>query len=164
MASGNTLTSFGAADSQPPASGYCQLDSRNSILVLAYDASANEYTVFLGVIPSHYSGGGLTIDIYWMAATATSGATVWGASVERDNAANHDLDADAFATEQTASSTTDATSGKLTKTTITVSSGANMDSAAAGDPIRLKVRRLATDALDTMTGDAQLHSVHVKET
>lgn len=164
MASGNTLFSFSATDGQPPASGYCQLDSRNSILVLAYDASSNEYTVFVAVIPSHYSGGGLTFKLSWMAASATSNDTKWGVCIERDNANNHDLDSDNFATEQTATGTANGTSGKLTETTITVSSGANMDSAAAGDPIRVKVRRLATDGSDTMSGDAQLVHILCSET
>lgn len=164
MASGNTLFSLTPQASQPPASGYCQQDTRNSISVLAYDASTAEYAVFVTVIPAFYSGGGLTFDIYWMAATATSGGVVWGVSIERDNDANHDLDSDAFATEQTASGTANGTSGKLTKTTVTVSSGANMDSAAAGDPIRIKVRRLPSDVLDTMAGDAQIEAIHCKET
>lgn len=164
MASGNTLAELIPQMAEPPASGYAQLDTRNSIALLAFDASTNESAVFRGVLPSHYSGGGLTIDIYWMGATATSGNVRWGVSIERNNDNNHDLDSDNFGTEQLATGAADATSGQLTKTTITVSSGANMDSLAAGEPYRLKLRRLASDGADTMTGDAQFHSGHVKET
>ena len=164
MASGNTLDWIYPQAAEPPASGYAQIDSRNSIPVIAYDAATNEYVVFASGLPSHYSGGGLTIDVYWMGATATSGNVKWGVSVERDNEGNHDLDADNFATEQTNTGTANATSGVVTKTTITVSSGANMDSAVAGDPIRIKLRRLASDVADTMTGDAHFRAVHVKET
>ncbi len=164
MASGNTLFTLLPNDGQPPASGYCQLDTRNSILVLAFDASTNEYTVFVSYVPSHYAGGGLTFDIYWMAASATSGDVKWGVSIERDNAANHALSSDNFATEQVATGTANAANAKVTKTTVTVSSGANMDSATAGDPIRVKVRRLASDAADTMTGDAQVEQVICSET
>lgn len=164
MASGNTLFVLLPQDAEPPASGYAQIDSRNSIMVQAFDAASNEYVVCRTVIPSHYAGGGLTFDVYWMAASATSGDVKWGISIERDDPADHDLDSDNFATEQTNTGTANGTSGKLTKTTVTVSSGANMDSAAAGDPIRVKVRRFASDAGDTMSGDAHLHSIHCKET
>jgi hypothetical protein len=164
MATGNTLGRYFAQDGDPPVTGYAQKDSRNSIPVLNFDASANEYMIFSDVLPSNYAGGGLTFDLYWMALVATSGDVRWGVSIERNNEGNRDLDADGFATEQLATGTANAASGKLTKTTITVSSGANMDSAVAGNPVRIKVRRLATDGADTMTGDAQLRAVHMKET
>jgi hypothetical protein len=165
MASGNVLAVFTAQQNEPPSSGYATPDTRNAILVLDFDAANIEGAVFRGLLPpSVYNGGGLTIDTYWMATSATSGDIKVGTAIERDNSANHDLDADAFATEQTATVTADATSGKLFKATTTHSSGANMDSAAAGDPIRLKVRRVASDAADTMTGDAELFMVVVKET
>jgi hypothetical protein len=164
MASGNTLFVVGPLENEPPSVTYATLDTRNSIAVLDFDAAANEYAVFKTLIPSHYAGGGLTVDLHWMATSATSGDVRWGVSIERDDANDHDLDADAFATEQLATGTANGTSGKLTKTTITASSGANMDSAAAGDPIRVKVRRLGSDGADTMTGDAELLMVHCKET
>jgi hypothetical protein len=164
MASGATLGIFLPQAGEAPASSFATLDTRNGIWVLDFDAAAAESAVFRGVLPASYGGGGLTIDLYWMATSATSGDVRWGAQIERDNENNHDLDADAFATQQLATGTANGTSGKLTKTTITVSAGANMDSLAAGEPFRLKVQRVAADGADTMTGDAELHTVHVKET
>lgn len=163
MASGNTLFSFGPQDNEPPSSSYAQLDSRNSILVLAYDAASIESGVFRGVVPSHYAGGGLTLDVYWMAASATSGDAKIGAAWEENDPNNNDLDSDAFGTESTQTTTTNATSGKVVKSTITISH-ANMGSPAAGDPFRLKLRRIANDAGDTMTGDLHFLIAHGKET
>lgn len=163
MASGNTLFQFTAGDNEPPASGYATFDTRNGIRVLDFDAASIEAAIFRGVLPSHYAGGGLTLDLYWMATTATSGDVKWGVAYEENDPGNNDLDADAFGTESTAIGTTNGTSGKVTKTTITITH-ANMGSPAAGDPFRLKVRRVASDAADTMTGDAELLAAHAKET
>jgi hypothetical protein len=165
MASGNTLCTFVGRDNEPPTSNYATLDIRNNIMVLDFDASTEEASIFRDILPAHYSGGGLTVDIYWMATSATSGATVWGGSIERAQDGGTDQDADSFATEQLSSaSNANGTSGIKSKATITFSSGANMDSLAAGEPFRLKIARKVADAGDTMTGDAELTEIHVKET
>lgn len=165
MASGNTLLTFLPQDNEPPSSNYATLDSRNSILVLDFDATTSESAIFRGVLPAHYAGGGLTVDVFWLATSATTGDVVWGGSIERDNNGGTDLDSDSFATEQTSTAvTTSGTSGIVNKSTITFTSGANMDSLAAGEPFRFKLARKPADAGDTMAGDAELHSVHVKET
>lgn len=165
MASGNTLAIFTPGHHEPPASNYATLDTRNSIFVLDYDPTTEETACFRGVLPSNYAGGGLTLDVYWMATSATTGAVVWGGSIEREVEGGTDLDADSFATEQNSSaSNANGTSGILSKATITFTSGANMDSLAAGEPFRLKIARKVADGGDTMTGDAELHSLHLKET
>lgn len=152
------------SNERPSANG-APLDTRNDIPVLLFDQTTSEIAVFGAVLPGHYAGGGLTIDLYWMGATATSGDVVWGGSIERAQSGGTDQDADSFATEQlSAAVTTNATSGIKNKSTITFSSGANMDSLAANEPFRLKIARKPADAGDTMTGDAQLREVHVKET
>lgn len=165
MASGNTLAVFTPGCHEPPAANYATLDTRNSILVLDFDASTEETACFRGVLPSNYAGGGLTLDVYWLATSATTGDVVWGGAIEREQNGGTDLDSDSFATEQNAAGvTTNGTSGIVNKSTITFSSGANMDSLAAGEPFRLKIARKVADSGDTMTGDAELHSLHLKET
>lgn len=163
MASGNTLFVCLPQDNEPPTSAYAQLDTRNAIPVLAYDAATQETAIFGGVLLSHYSGGGLTLDVFWMAASATAGDAKWDAAYEEDDPNNNDLDSDNFGTASAVTTTTNAVSGKVVKSTITISH-ANMGSPVAGDPFRLRIRRLAADAGDTMTGDAQIRAIHGKET
>lgn len=162
MASGNSLIQFSPLAGEPPASNYPQFDTRNNHPVLAFDAATAESVYFTGVMPSQYAGGGITVEINWMGATATSGDVVWGASYEENDPNNNDLDSDTFGTETTGTGTANGTSGKTTKTSLNISH-ANCGSPVAGDAFRLKIRRSAADGSDTMSGDAQLHSVHVKE-
>lgn len=165
MASGDTLISFVATDHHPPASSYATPDVRNSHPVLCFDASSAEDACFHAVLPRHYGGGGLTVTLIWMVASATTGNVMWKAGIERLEAGGTDLDADSFATLQAATAAAaNGTSGALTYTTVTISSGANMDSLAVGESFRLKVERDAANASDTMTGDAQLLAAEIKET
>lgn len=161
MASGDTLLIWNALGNEPPATGYATINVRNGHPVLEFDAATTEGGAFSGILPRTYQGGGLTVYLHWMGAAATSGNVVWGTAIERMNT---DLDSDSFATQQTATGAANATSGIETVTSIAHSSGANMDGAAAGDAIRLQVQRLGGDAGDTMTGDAQLLLIEVKET
>ncbi len=163
MASGNTMAIFSAMDAQPPATSYATLDTRNSHLVASFAASLSCWTYFEGILPRNYAGGGLTVYLWWMAASATSGTLQLAASIERHQAGTTDLDADDFAAEQTAAPTAPGTSGVLTATTIAFTSGSQMDSLAAGESFRLKVRRDGAGS-DTMTGAMQLFKVEIKET
>jgi hypothetical protein len=152
-----TYTVFTPDDNQPPASDFATLDTRNSILVLDFDAATDESAVFVGVIPEAASlGSGLKIRLHWMATTATSGDCVWDVSLERMTT---DLDSDSFDTIASATTATSGTSGIPTVTEITLTT---IDSVTAGDGYRLKVTRDANNASDTMTGDAELIVVEVR--
>lgn len=164
MASGDTLATFTALAGIPPASNYATQDLRNVHPVLDFDTTTEESIYFEGVLPRNYSGGGLTAYVHWMASTATSGGVVWGGSIERHDASSLDLDADSFATEQTGTGTAPGTSGMILVTSITFSSGANMDSLAVGESFRLKIARKVSDGSDTMAGDAELFKIEIKET
>lgn len=163
MASGDTLITLTPHSNQPPSSGYMTQNVRNGHLVLEATAGSTDAAIFAGVMPRGYLGGGLTVYLAWMAKTAVVGTIGWDVSFERDNAANHDLDADAWATAQVvAAATVDATSGKVTVTSVAVTAGAaGTDSIAAGDPFRIRIRNLAAG---TAVGGNQLLSVEVKET
>jgi hypothetical protein len=163
FASGDTLAIFVPAGSTPPATNYATFNTRNAHLVLEFDTTTQETILFAGRMPRNYAGGNLVVSVSWMAATATSGTIGWGITFERDNAANNDLDADAWATEQIiTAAAVDAASGKVTVTSVTCTAGATgTASIAAGYDFRLRVRRDVAN--DTATGDAQLLSVEVKE-
>ena len=135
MASGDTLAVFIPQANEPPSSNPATFDSRNRILVLDFDTTTSESAIFRGVLPANYAGGGLTLDIYWMATSATTGDVVWGGSIERAQSGGTDQDSDSFATEQLST-----------------------------EPFRLKIARKPADAGDTMTGDAEFTEAHLKET
>ena len=163
MASGETLCVFLPQDNQPPASNYATLDTRNSHAVLDFDAGTDESAVFGSVLPRHYAGGGLTVTCYCLMSSATSGNVVLQGSVERNDSGT-DLDSDSFASAQSSSATAvNGTSGAVFTVTITFTSGAQMDSLAAGESFRLKINRDADNASDTATGDLELLRVEIKE-
>lgn len=155
---GRQLASWSMRDNQPPASAFATLDTRNSQLILNFDANTQESAVFVGVIPDNSTfASGLVVRLWWMGATATSGNVRWGVSFEKTGT---DMDADSFDTVTQATGVANATSGIETATSITATA---IDSLAAGDKFRLKVTRIADDATnDTMTGDAQLVAVEMR--
>ena len=145
-------------DNQPPASAFATLDTRNSQLVLNFDAATQESAVFVGAVPENCTlSSGIVVRLWWMGATATSGNVRWGVSFERTGT---DMDADSFDSVTQATGAANGTSGIETLTTITATA---IDSLAAGDKFRLRVTRIADDATnDTMTGDAQLVAVEMR--
>lgn len=164
MASGDTLVVFLPQANEPPASNYATLDTRNGHSTLDFDATTDEAAVFTAILPRHYGGGGITVNLHWLATTATSGTTRWQTAFEKIG--GQDLDSDNFATANASGSSANGTSGIETITPIAHASGSAMASLAAGDAFRLKVNRDAdgTTGTDDMTGDAELIAVELKET
>lgn len=164
MASGDTLVVFVPHHNEPPAASAATADTRNSILVLDFDATTDEEAVFPGFLPSQYAGGGLTVTVIGMASTATSGNVVLQGAFERMNT---DEDADSFASFQGSGQiAANGTSGIPFTGTIAFTAGAQMDSLAAEEPFRFKLRRDAdsTSATDDMTGDYELLRIEIAET
>jgi len=166
MASGNALLGFGPLSNEPPAASFATFDTRNGHPVLDFDGAADEEAVFTGVLPPHYDGGGLTVETFWALTSATSGSLRVQAGIERIDASSLDIDADSFASFKSAGGTAPGTTGQVIKVTVTFASGAAMDSLAAGELFRLKIRRDAdgTSGTDDITTDAELLSILIKET
>ena len=176
MASGDTLIVFTALANEPPATNFATVDLRNSHLVLDFDNTTAESAVFGAVLPRHYAGGGITVTLLWMAGGAAllgdlmtptplaTGNVKWNAQFERHQVATDDLDADSFAAAQTVTSAAPSTDGALQSTSIPFTNGAQMDSLAVGESFRIKVIRDAADGADTMTGDAELLRIELRET
>lgn len=154
---------FFPVGSRPPASNPGIPDTRNDIDVLDYNADTEETTSWRKMLPSNYDGGGITFEIYTMASTATADEFVIGLSIERGEEEGNDFDADAFAAEKTVTDTTNATSGKSTKSEISFSN-AEIDGLLKNEPYRLKFARKAADGSDNMTGDLELKEIYAKET
>lgn len=165
MATGSSLLIFSPLGNEPPASAYATFDTRNGHPCLDFDGSTDEEAVFTGVLPTHYGGGGLDINIFWAATSATSGNVRWQAAIERIDVSSLDIDADSFASFQSAGGTPPGTSGQVIKTTIALTSGANMDSLVAGELFRLKIRRDAdgTSGTDDVTTDVEVLGISVTE-
>lgn len=164
MASGNTLAAFFPQDNEPPAANFATLDTRNGHPVLDFDAATDEDAIFSCVLPRNYAGGGLTVYLHWAATSATSGDVVWNVAFERIGEGSQDIDSDGFASAQAATATASATSGNVDIQAITFTDGAQIDSIAVGEAFRIKVTRDANNGSDTMTGDAELVGVEIKET
>lgn len=161
MSSGQTVSSFGVQQNEPPASNPATFVVRNGMLVLAFDTTTGEGAVFKGLMPRNYSNTtGVTVYVTWMAQSATTGTIGWTVEFERMVT---DEDADSFAAAQTiTAATVDGTSGIPSTTNVAVTKGANMDSVVAGDWFRLRIIRDVAN--DNATGDAQLVGVEIKET
>lgn len=155
----NQLARFNANDATFPASSPAAATSRNEHPLLGFDDTTPENVVLHDSISLDYSAGSITVDVTWVASTATTGDVVWGVEFE---AGSPDIDADSFAAQQTGTDTTNATSGIDTVTSISLSQ-AQADSIAAGIPYRLRVQRVATSGSDTMSGDAQIRRVLVRQ-
>jgi hypothetical protein len=162
MASGDTLLVFTPNGYEAPASAFSQLDSRNAHPVVAFDASSKEGALFTGIMPHNYGGGGVNVILWWISASATTGAVVWNSSFERNDTGTN-VTSDHFATAQAVTTTTAGTSGLPVSSTIAHSSGAQMSSVVAGDQFRIKIERDAANASDTMSGDAQLMAIEIRE-
>lgn len=121
---------------------------------LAFDPS-NIQEAFWSFVLRRYGSGNVTLDIYWYAATASTGQVRWGAALAAitPNTDTQDVTTKALATETAVNASHLGTVGKrLHRTTITLT---NLDSLANGDRASLRLRRIANDVTnDTMSGYA----------
>lgn len=173
MASGNTLLNLLPMGDNPPATIGAQIDfiigtsaPVEWFPVLAFDATAVEYADWHGLImPMHYSGGGLTCTIV-SSAGATTGGLVWAVALRRfqDDAEDADTTAQTYDYNTVTIGTLASAIGEQTYDDITFTNGADMDSVAAGEMFSLRVRRDTGNASDTLSTDAFLWTIHIKET
>lgn len=166
MASGATLFTLKPQDRIGPATDYATFDIRNGHLVLEFDPGATvERADFEGVLPRNYAGGGITVTIGFMVDTATSGNVVWGVAFERHDDESLDLDSDSLASEGTVTAAAPATTGMVQYCTIAFTNGAAIDSLSVGEHFRLRLRRVSSDAADTVnSNDAQWLFLEARET
>lgn len=164
MASGQTLVVLPTVANVPPAASFATFDTRNRHVVVDFDAASNESAVFPAVLPRSYQGGGITATLVWAASTATSGVCRWLAAFERLQDETTDIDSDSFGASQPINANAPAISGTPQYSEIAFTDGAQIDGILAGEAFRLKITRDATNAADTMAGDAELLRVELRET
>ena len=162
MASGDTLAVWGATGGYTPPLSFAFDGVRKGVPIKVYVDGSDTSAIFLGVLPRRYGGNGLTVRLHAFH-VPTSGDSRWLVAIERSNT---DIDADSFAADQGGSITANGTSGISSNTDIAFTSGAQMDSLAAGEPFRLRVTRDGdgTTGTDNATGDAQLWLIEMRET
>lgn len=142
-------------DNEPPSTNYATLDTRNGHPCLDFDTTTQESAAFSGALPPDYSGAGVTVHLWCSLTSATSGTVGWDVAFERMDVSSLDIDGDSYGSATTVTATTvPGTSGQILKMSVNVSNGANMDSLAAGEMFRLRIRRDVAN--DTATGDAEL--------
>jgi hypothetical protein len=154
-----TATTFATPDSRPGGSTPAE-----AVPVWDFDDTNDEYIDVYGVLATNYSGGGLTVALYWSATSATTGNVVWRAAIRRIADDAEDVDTSQTYDFNSVTATTANVSGEVAYDTITFTSGADMDSLAAGEQFILRITRQAGSGSDSMTGDAELHAVVVRET
>lgn len=115
-------------------------------------------------IPAHYTGGGLTVEVEYVA-VPTANEVVLEVACNKLAPGGDDIDsAPSFGTGTTATSTVPGTSGVVKRESFAISH-ANAESPAIGDQIMLRVQRLGSDSGDDASGVARLiDQIHVKET
>jgi hypothetical protein len=168
MASGqNVAAPLQSTAFVPSITNPCTSLVNNNQYVLQYlDTTADQSAEAGFDLQRNYAGGGVTIRIAWSAATATTGAVVWSAALERQAAGGTAYTSDSFATAVNSSAATTAAGGTgvETYTTIALTNGAQMDSLAVGEHARIRIIRVQSNGGDTMSGLANLHSVEIIET
>lgn len=157
----NHLATFDPNTATFPATAPAAASSRNRHPLIAYDDTTDENVIFHGMMSQNYSAGSLTVDLTWLAASATTGDVKWDVAFERMDAGGLNWDVDSFAAVQTVTSTTNADNKIATKTSITFTR-AQADAIAASDAFRLKVTR-DTSVAGNMVGDAQLGMVQIRQ-
>ena len=172
MASGDEV--LNGATVRLPATGFAQpavisgsgtggSQPAEQILVYRFDPATVEYVDLFCRLSKLYGGGGLTLTLPWAAEIATSGNVVWQAAMRRIAVGTTDIDSTAHTySYQAATSPAPGAAGIVRDAAIAFTNGGQIDSLAAGEAFFLRVRRAASDAGDTMTGDAMLLADLVK--
>ena len=162
MASGDSLLIFRAQDHIQPASNPAIFQRRNGTPVLEFDDTTQWVAIFHGVLPRHYTGGGIRVYLHFSAKTAVTGTLGWDVAFERIGDSQQDLDSDGFASAQTVTAVTvPGTSGHVDIQSVDVTDGAQLDGLLAGEGFRLRVRRDVAN--DTAAGNGQLGFVELVE-
>lgn len=162
MATGDTLAVFTPYQNEPPSSNYATAGLRNGHPTLQFDDTTSWAAIFSAILPRNYGAGGLTVYAH-ASAIATSGTMGWTVEIERMDDSSLDIDADSFAGAQTiTAATVPGTSGQTLVLNVAISSGANMDSLAAGEQFRLRLKRDVAN--DTAVGNVEITMIEIKET
>jgi predicted RecA/RadA family phage recombinase len=128
---------------------------------LGFDAATSETAYWKSGVPQGWTGT-VTAVITYRAASATSGSVVFRVAIEAITSGDA-VDTDSSSSFDTSNSVTDTvpgTAGYLKQVSVTLT---NNDSAAAGDFIRIRLDRDASNGSDTATGDIEVLLVEIRD-
>jgi hypothetical protein len=161
----NTRLLLTPQNAEFPSTNFPQLLAIHSTerrFVLGFDAATAETAMWTAVVPQGWTGTVNAVISYCMA-SATSGGVAFSVALEAVTSADA-LDLDAATGYDTTNTGTDAavpgTAGYMEQITIALS---NLDSAAAGDLLRISVTRAVANAADTATGDCYVLAVEIRD-
>ena len=132
--------------------------------VVDFDDTSDEYWDFLCALEG-YGGGGLTLELPWLAAAATNNC-VWGAAIRAIPDDTEDIETSHTYNFNTVTATAPSVVGEVAYDTITFTDGADMDSLADGERFMLRIQRDADNGSDSLVGDARLlwNGIVIRET
>lgn len=155
-----------AAGGWPSTTGGCADNAKNEygtndidLYSLDFDPDTDEYAQWSVWMPDDWDGGTVTAKFAWSAATG-SGDVIWG--LQGRSYANDDVIDAAWGTAQTVTDTLTAT-GDMCYSGVT-SAITLAGTPAAGEFVQFRVYRDADNGSDTMTGDAEVLAIEIKET
>ena len=157
---------FTPESAQFPGSAFPALKKdAQSRMVVAFDAAADEECYWTAVAPENFSGASnvnVVVSYYMATASGSTNNVVFAVAIEAPSA-SEDVDSGAyFATDSSLTSPIPATQGYYKQATIGVTP-ALQDALAASNYFRMRLKRLATNAFDTATGDAHVLAVEFKD-
>lgn len=162
MASGQTLIVWTAEGARLGSGTPGALDTRNNHPVV--DLTTGDEVTFGFVLPRHYAGGGITVNLHYAMLSATTNNVKYTTAFERIGNGTQSIASDNFATGiGGADQTVPGTSGLVKIYTNTHTDGTQINSIAVGEYGRLKVTRSVPVGTDS-TSDSQLVCVELKET
>ena len=163
MASGDTLLILTPLASEYDDDAPATHDVLNNHPLLDFCDDDFEYATWSAIMPRHYDQSGITVLIHWTHLTATEGDVDWDVAFERIGDQIQDIYYTSFAAYKSAdNNTVPGTTGLVDVVSLEFSDGAEIDSIAAGELFRVRIRRDGVS--DTAVGDAQLLMVELKET
>lgn len=137
----------------PAQAGFTQ-GTNFPFMTLNYDQTTAEKVYFIGVIPQSYTGGDISVKVFWTA--TTTGNVVWGVKYLRridDDVLDAALSSQATVTDGVTAA------NDLMVASISIAS----PTIAAGALLLVEMARVAGDAADTLAADAKLLAVEIQE-
>lgn len=166
MAAGTLICRLSPTAAALPSAGFAPIDLNQLTPVLSYSESADWESFYLLRMPSSlaYHQNGLKLDCLLSSPTGagTSGNLVLAASFKRLQDGVDDFSTSGFGAEKTTTvaAPNPTQSARMASLTFLAS---EIDNIVADDWFLLRIRRLGTNASDTMTGRAHLVAAELRE-